>query len=140
MIRRLSDEEKAALLSRRRLGRLGCIVGAAPYVVPINYVFDGENIYSHSLPGTKIDALRLNPTACIQIDEIADEFHWQSVMVLGEYEEITSDQERDAVLARLLARLPSLTPVESFHDHGPAQPAAVVFRIRVRDISGVSES
>ena len=139
MIRRLSDEEKAALLSRRHLGRLGCIVGAAPYVVPINYVFDGENIYSHSLPGTKIDALRMNPNACLQVDEISDEFHWQSVIVLGEYDEITGDDDRFLALAQLLAGLPGLTPVESFHDHAPAAGRAVVFRIRIREISGVGE-
>jgi nitroimidazol reductase NimA-like FMN-containing flavoprotein (pyridoxamine 5'-phosphate oxidase superfamily) len=140
MLRRLSDDEKTALLLRQRLGRLGCVVGGVPYVVPINYVFDGENVYSHSLPGTKIDALRLNPGACLQVDEIRDEFHWQSVMVVGEYQEIASDQERDIVLAKLLARLPSLTPVESFHEHDAPQPAPVVFQIRIREISGVRES
>jgi uncharacterized protein len=107
--------------------------------VPVNYVFDGQNIYSHSLPGTKIDALRLNPAACLQVDEIDDEFHWQSVMAVGDYEEITSDDERDIVLAKLLAHLPRLTPVESFHDHVPSQSSAVVFRIRIREISGVCE-
>jgi nitroimidazol reductase NimA-like FMN-containing flavoprotein (pyridoxamine 5'-phosphate oxidase superfamily) len=140
MIKSLNDEEKTALLMRRRLGRLGCTVAGAPYVVPINYVFDGDNIYSHSLPGTKIEALRLNSAACLQVDEISDEFHWQSVMVVGEYQEITSQDEREIVLTKLLARLPSLTPVESFHDHDPAQPSAVVFRIKIREISGVSES
>src|SRR5262249_33579945 len=131
---------RTALLARRRVGRLGCIADGVPYVVPINYVFDGENIYSHSLAGTKIDALRLNPAACLQVDEIGDEFHWQSVMVVGDYEEITSKDERDRLLAKLLARLPSLTPVESFHDHGPQPPSAIVFRIKIREISGVSES
>jgi len=139
MIRQLSDDEKTALLLRRRLGRLGCTVDGIPYVVPINYVFDGENIYSHSLPGTKIDALRMNPNACLQVDEISDEFHWQSVMAVGEYEEITGDDERFLALAQLLAGLPSLTPVESFHDHAPAPGRAVVFRIRIREISGVGE-
>ena len=124
MIRRLSDDEKTALLLRRRLGRLGCTVDGFPYVVPINYVFDGENIYSHSLPGTKIDALRMNPNACLQVDEISDEFHWQSVMAVGDYEEITSDDERDIVLIKLLARLPRLTPVENYLSRLPLQRVA----------------
>jgi len=110
-----------------------------PYVVPINYVFDGESIVSHSLPGTKIDALRINPTACLQVDEISDQFHWQSVIVVGDYEEITTDDERFLALSQLLAGLPGLTPVESFHDHSPAPGRAVVFRIRIREISGVGE-
>ena len=139
MITQLSEQEKESLLLRQHLGRLGCIVGGIPYVVPIYYVFDGQDIYSHSLPGTKIDALRLNTAACLQVDEIIDEFHWQSVMAVGDYEEITSDDERGIVLAKLLARLPCLTPVESFHDYGPAQLATVVFRIRFREIIGVGE-
>jgi nitroimidazol reductase NimA-like FMN-containing flavoprotein (pyridoxamine 5'-phosphate oxidase superfamily) len=34
---------------RRHLGRLGCIVRGLPHVVPINYVFDGEDICGDSL-------------------------------------------------------------------------------------------
>jgi hypothetical protein len=41
-------------------------------------------------------------------------------MAVDDYEEITSDDERDIVLTKLQARLPCLTPVESFHDYGPA--------------------
>ena len=138
MIRPLNSDQKTALLARRRVGRLGCIVAGAPYVVPVNYVFDGENIYSHSLPGTKITALRQNPAACVQVDDVVDDFHWQSVMAVGDYQEITSEQERDSVLSFLLARLPGLTPVESPENHVEAhQP--VVYRIKIREISGAGE-
>ncbi|HUK91370.1 MAG TPA: pyridoxamine 5'-phosphate oxidase family protein [Blastocatellia bacterium] len=144
MIKPLNGEQKTALLSRRRVGRLGCIVAGAPYVVPVNYVFDGENIYSHSLPGTKIAALRQNPAACVQVDDLVDEFHWQSVMAVGDYQEITSERERDSVLSKLLARLPGLTPVES--TEGPVEKLQeaqgrhpVVYRIKIREVSGVGE-
>jgi nitroimidazol reductase NimA-like FMN-containing flavoprotein (pyridoxamine 5'-phosphate oxidase superfamily) len=140
MIRPLGEQEKTSLLKRQRLARLGCTVSGSPYVVPINYVFDGENIYSHSLPGTKINALRLNPVACVQVDEIVDDFHWQSVMAVGDYEEITDAREREAVLALLLARLPHMTPVESFHDNQAARPATLVFRIKIKELRGVAES
>jgi nitroimidazol reductase NimA-like FMN-containing flavoprotein (pyridoxamine 5'-phosphate oxidase superfamily) len=140
MIRPLTEEEKTALLKRQRLGRLACIVGGSPYVVPINYVFDGTSIYSHSLPGTKIDALRLNPAACVQVDEIADDFHWASVMAIGDYEEITNATERETALDMLLARLPHLTPVESFHRNQTAEPSTLVFRVRIRELRGVAES
>jgi len=47
-----------------------CIAAGWPYVVPVNYFFDGKDIYIHSLPGKKLDALRANPRACLQVDEI----------------------------------------------------------------------
>ena len=70
MITHLTADEARALLASRRVGRLGCVYEGGPYVVPINYVLDGESIYTHSLPGQKIEALRANPKACLQVDEI----------------------------------------------------------------------
>ena len=51
MIKTLSRGESFALLRGRRLGRLGCIAEGYPYVVPVNFVFDGEtgSAVSHSL-------------------------------------------------------------------------------------------
>src|SRR5262245_1384454 len=43
-------------------------------VVPVNYLFDGEFIYIHSLPGRKIDVLRANPNACMQVDAVEDSY------------------------------------------------------------------
>ena len=67
MITPLSDEEVRALLTEQRVGRLGCVYEGGPYVIPVNYVFDGENIYVHSLPGQKLEALRANPRALFSI-------------------------------------------------------------------------
>ncbi len=46
MMRTLSEEEARALLSAVRIGRLGCVDNGEPYVVPINYVFEDDSIYS----------------------------------------------------------------------------------------------
>ena len=58
-------------------------------MVPINYVLDGESIYVHSLPGRKLEALRANPRACLQVDEVNDPYHWRSAIAFGDYEEVT---------------------------------------------------
>ncbi len=121
-----------------KLGRLGCIADGEPYVVPINYLFDGENIYVHSLGGRKIDALRANPRACLQVDEIEDAYHWRSVIAYGNYEEITDEQMRERTLAEIFRRMPHLTPVESKMAKGMSQ--AIVFRLKVDLITGVGES
>ena len=127
------------MLDEGRVGRLGCVTDGGPYVVPVSYVFENDSIYIHSLPGRKTRALASNPRACLQVDEIKDEFHWRSVIAFGRYEEITEEQERKWVVRRLLSRFPQLTPVESVPVHD-GQSSVIVFRIRVEEITGVCEA
>lgn len=138
MITRLNEEEARALLTASRVGRLGCVYDGGPYVVPINYVLDGESIYVHSLQGRKLQALRTNPKACLQVDRVIDAYHWSSVIAFGTYEEVTDPNERDDAVRRLLTRFPNLTPVESVPVHD-GQSSVVVFRIRIQEITGVAE-
>jgi nitroimidazol reductase NimA-like FMN-containing flavoprotein (pyridoxamine 5'-phosphate oxidase superfamily) len=138
MITRLNQEEARALLTASRIGRLGCVYDGGPYVVPVNYVSDGESIYIHSLLGRKLEALRANPKACLQVDRVIDTYHWSSVIAFGTYEEVTDPNERDDAVRRLLARFPNLTPVDSVPVHD-GQSSVVVFRIRIQEITGVGE-
>lgn len=66
----LHTEQTKQLLAEETFGRLGCIAEGEPYVVPVHYFFDSQDIYLHSLPGKKIDALRANGRACLQVDDI----------------------------------------------------------------------
>ncbi len=135
---KLLDKEAAAILLQQNLGRLGCIAEGEPYVVPVHYFFDGENVYLHSLPGKKITALRAQPAACLQVDEIQDSYHWRSVIAYGSYEEISDEHLRERTLAELFRRLPHLTPVESKMRAGNNE--VIVFRLRIDRITGVGES
>jgi uncharacterized protein len=139
MTRVLTNDEARALLNERKVGRLGCVDNGGPYVVPINYVFEDGFVYSHSLPGRKIEALRAHPPACLQVDEIENDFEWRSVIAFGNFEEIHTPSERRSILGKLLARFPQLTPVESVMAQDPTAPDSVVFRIRVDRITGVAE-
>lgn len=138
MITPLSAEESRSLLGECRVGRLGCTSDGWPYVVPVNYVFDGANIYIHSLPGRKIAALRENARACLQVDAIIDEYRWRSALAFGIYEDVTDPVERDRAMRLLLARFPQLTPVESVPVHD-GQSSIIIFRVRVDKITGVGE-
>jgi len=139
MISTLSPEESYTLLRGSRVARLGCFDGAGPYVVPVNYVFDGEAIYVHSLPGRKIAAMRENPRVCLQVDEIRGDFEWRSVIAFGAYEELDDLDERAHALSLLLSLFPHLTPVESLMASDATPPSLVVFRIRVERVTGVRE-
>lgn len=138
-MRVLLEEEARSLLKFARVGRLGCVDNGEPYIVPINYLFEEESIYSHSLPGRKLDALRTHPRACLQVDEIRDDLNWRSVIAYGNFEEIRVPTDRRSILSKLLARFPLLTPVETVMAQDAAAPDSIVFRIRIDTITGVAE-
>jgi nitroimidazol reductase NimA-like FMN-containing flavoprotein (pyridoxamine 5'-phosphate oxidase superfamily) len=139
MTRMLSEMEARNLIAGGRIGRLGCVGNGEPYVVPINYVFEDDSIYSHSLPGRKIELLRAHPRACLQVDEIENDFEWRSVIAYGNFEEVRVPSDRSSILSKLFARFPLLTPVESVMAQDAGAPDTVVFRILVDRITGVAE-
>ena len=139
MTKILNETEARSLIAAGKIGRLGCVDNGEPYVVPINYVFEDMSIYSHSLPGRKIEALRAHPRACLQVDEIRDDFNWRSVIAYGNFEELRVPSDRRSVLGKLLARFPLLTPVESVMAKDAGAPDSIVFRIIVDRITGMEE-
>jgi uncharacterized protein len=140
MVNILSNDEARELLSAERVGRLGCIAEGDPYVVPVNYVYDGECAIIHSLPGRKIVAMRLNPRVCLQVDKIESNFGWRSVIVFGSYEEVTNRADRSQTLELLLKRFPELTPVETLIAEDAMAPSPIVFRIRIERMTGVGQT
>ena len=138
MLSRLNETEATKLLAQQRLGRLGCITEAGPYVVPIGYYFVDGCAYCHSLPGLKIDALRKDPRACLQVDAIESELRWKSVLAFGTFEEV-KPKERSEIMNQLLQRFPMLTPVESALATDGGSLPIIVFRIRIERITGLAE-
>jgi nitroimidazol reductase NimA-like FMN-containing flavoprotein (pyridoxamine 5'-phosphate oxidase superfamily) len=140
MTKIMSEAEATEVIKNGKIGRLGCVDGGEPYVVPINYLLDDDgSICSHSLPGRKIDAMRAHPRACLQVDHIDDDFHWSSAIAFGNFEEMDRPGERRAILGKILGRFPKLTPVESRIVQDAAAPDSIVFRIVVDRITGVEE-
>ena len=139
MVRTLSEIQSRRLLQHSTVGRLGCVVDGEPYVVPINFVIEGDCIYSHSLPGQKIEALRKNPRSCLQVDTISGPLHWSSVIAYGDFEEITDGVRRHEVIAKILARYPMLTPVESTIATDGSPNQVIVFQINIDKLTGVCE-
>src|SRR5690349_11835301 len=117
MIKTLNDDAARRLFETAKVARLGCIFNGTPYVVPINCVLDGDFIYSHSLNGLKISALRENPRACVQVDQIESELSWRSAIAFGNFEEVKDPNDRAEILNQLFKVFPRLTPVESTIAH-----------------------
>ena len=139
MMKMLTTEEARRLFEFAKVARLGCIVNGEPYVVPVNCYLEDDCLYSHSLPGLKISGLRVNPRACVQVDEIESDLRWRSAIAFGEFEEIIKPNERADVLSKLLKRFPLLTPVESALAVDGSVPEVIVFRIRIERLTGISE-
>jgi len=139
MTRILGQNEAWAILEAGKLGRLGCIDNTEPYVVPINYLVDDGQIYVHSLPGRKIQAMRENHRACLQADQIRDDLHWSSAIAFGDFEEIIDESTRKQVMRLLRERFPQLTPVESLATLDAELQPVIVFRLRVDRVTGVAE-
>lgn len=138
--RTMSDAEAWEMIEARNLGRLGCVDGGEPYVVPFNYFCENGFIYGHSLPGKKIKALRAHSRSCVQIDEVQDDFHWRSVIAFGDFQEIRDEAERQQAMRKLLNNFPQLTPVDSFVRLDAVTSEVVVFRICIDRVTGVAKA
>jgi len=140
MVNNLDPEEIQQLLMSAGVGRLGCVANGDPYVVPINYEFRDGAIYCHSLPGLKISALRENPRACVQVDQIESDLRWRSALAFGNYEELTDETQRREALTRLMGKYPMMTPVEWSVVHDADTQDLIVFRINIDRMTGVAGS
>jgi nitroimidazol reductase NimA-like FMN-containing flavoprotein (pyridoxamine 5'-phosphate oxidase superfamily) len=119
MLRELNDYQIEALLKDQLIGRIGCHTADVIYIVPVNYVYDGTNIYCHSAKGMKIDMMRENPSVCFEVDNIKDITNWQSVIVWGKFEEITEMDEKQKVLQKLTDRItPYIIDDSVTREHG----------------------
>lgn len=129
MIGPLHPDEVEAVLHHQHVGRLACLAGGRPYVVPITYAYAGGDVYGHALPGRKLTALRADPHVCFEVDERDDPTHWCSVVAEGRYEEVTEPAERHAALQLLAVTEPAVLPTD-------AAAPGVVFRLRLTDKTG----
>jgi nitroimidazol reductase NimA-like FMN-containing flavoprotein (pyridoxamine 5'-phosphate oxidase superfamily) len=139
MTKFLTATEALELIQAGKIGRLGCVDQDGPYVVPINYLLDDGEIYSHALPGKKIDAMRTDPRVCLQVDHIHDDLHWSSAIAFGRFEEIRKPECRRVVLSKILSVFPKMTPVESMIVQDAAAPDSIIFKIVVERVTGVVE-
>jgi nitroimidazol reductase NimA-like FMN-containing flavoprotein (pyridoxamine 5'-phosphate oxidase superfamily) len=102
--------EMQALLQQVGFGHLGCAHNNRPYVVPIHYAYDSQDIYFFTTEGTKTEYIADNPEVCLQVEEVRDAAHWRSVMVNGRAERITEPEALEHAMQLITERNPTLTP------------------------------
>lgn len=93
IIHEMTQQEIKVLLGRTRIGRLACSYEGQPYIVPLSFAYNSVYLYSLTTAGQKVDWMRKNPKVCVQFDEVHTTNVWQSVLVIGRFEELTSDSQ-----------------------------------------------
>ena len=141
LIHELTPKQCADVLQRVTLGRLGCANGGQPYVVPVHFSFDLERgcVYGFSAVGQKVLWMRENPLVCLEVEDVSDKNHWQTVVIFGRYEEIHDSPEEADARQRAMALfqqrpewwLPAAAKVGSQERH-----SVVVYRIHIDRVTG----
>jgi uncharacterized protein len=101
------------LLNRARVGRVATVsTDGTPYVVPVNFAFEGDRIYFHcALEGLKLDYIKANPKAGFEADDLIELYssperpcfcgsYYRSVIARGKAA-IVNDQDKKKI--RLMA-------------------------------------
>lgn len=142
IIRELSRQECLDVVARGHHGHLACAHDNHPYITPIHYALEGDKIYMFSLDGQKVTWMRDNPHACIQIEEIAEDRQWKSVIVSGRYDELTGapeeNGERDYAW-ELLQKRPNWWEPGALgprHTEAGAKASPIFFSVAIDEITG----
>ena len=85
LVHKLTDAECRRVFSRARYGRLACVSGEQPYIVPVTLFLDSDEgfVYGFSTLGQKIRWMRANPRVCIEVEEIVSRTEWTTVLAFG---------------------------------------------------------
>ena len=144
MLGELNQEQIDYVLRSQVIGRLGCYADGKVYIVPITYVYEAPYIYGHTKEGLKIKMMRENPQVCFEVDIIQNMANWQSVIVQGEYEELSGEESQQAIIL-LKNRVTPLLASEStmaapgldiHRSVSATRLVLVTYRIRINHKSG----
>ncbi|NHF59615.1 flavin mononucleotide-binding protein [Flavobacteriaceae bacterium TP-CH-4] len=146
MIKDMELKECKSVLSKNYIGRIGYISQGSPDILPMTFYYhpDQNSIISYSSEGGKIMAMRNNSSVSFQVDDIVSGNEWRSVLVRGEFEEISGTDAKyllhefsEAVKAVIKTR-ENASPkfISEFSSKLESQGTPIVFRIRISEITG----
>ncbi len=141
----LSPQDIKILLKSHYTGHIACVDESGPYVVPFTYYYDEDShsLISYTAEGRKVDALRKDSRVAVNVSDIKALNRWQSVVIEGEFEELTGMESVEAIkllITRLKAQINEAgnEKVDEIADMSPANEAAnkVVYRIAIKEVNG----
>jgi nitroimidazol reductase NimA-like FMN-containing flavoprotein (pyridoxamine 5'-phosphate oxidase superfamily) len=140
-------EELRAIIERARVCRVAFCDGDRPYLVPLSFALDGDDLVLHSArEGRKLEILRRNAAVCFEVEEgvslahapEACDFNWRFRTVIGEGDAVFVEElaERTRLLELFVPRYGA--PRGPLPAHEVARTC--VIRVRVRRLTGKRSS
>jgi len=142
VIEELTRTASLNFLASTHLGRLACVQGSQPYIVPVYFSYNNDYLYTFSTLGQKIDWMRANPLVCLEADEVVNSEKWTSVIVNGRFQELPDLPEwrSERSLAHDLLQRKAMWWEPGYVKtilHGKERPLVPVFyRIHITEITG----
>jgi nitroimidazol reductase NimA-like FMN-containing flavoprotein (pyridoxamine 5'-phosphate oxidase superfamily) len=137
----LSRDEALEILAGEYVAHLGVISNGAPYVTPMSFVIDGDRILFRTMTGRKLDAIRANPTVCIELSRYdEDTGNWESVIVEGKARLVDDDETRRTTVALIFDKYEKVmgSPLSGGGGLMPLGGYPQVIEVPIDDVVGMS--
>lgn len=138
-------DELHRILDEAMVMHLGMLDGDRPYVVPLNFARDGDELWFHAATaGHKLDCLRAAPAVCVEVDSFltlragpiaCDDWSssYESVIGFGAAEIV---EDLDARLRGLRALMRKYSGREDWEFSDASVRGTAVVRIRLDSLTG----
>jgi uncharacterized protein len=142
LVQEMAPKDSLNCLAKMHLGRLGCVKGSQPYVVPSYFAYDRNYLYGFSTAGQTIDWMHANPLVCVETGDLVSAEEWVSIIIFGRYEELPDTPEfrtqREIAYAFLQRRADWWEPgYAKTIVNGAERPLIpVYFRVQTEQITG----
>ena len=141
----VNRDELHRILDEAMVMRLGMLDGERPYVVPLNFAREGDELWFHAAKaGRKLDCLRAAPAVCVEADRFltlhtgpraCDDWssHYESVIGFG-----TAEIVEDTATKRrgLRAIMRKYSGRDDWELAGASVKGTAVVRIRLDSLTG----
>jgi uncharacterized protein len=135
----MSSNEIYALLRKVGYGHLGFIHEGKPYVMPMHYYLEGEEIYMFTTEGMKTHDIDASPEICLQVEEVInDPLHWRSVIVAGQAQRLKEQADIERIQKLIKEVNPTLSPAvnRTWIDSWGRAEVVAIYRVHPSEMSG----
>lgn len=135
----MNSKEIYELLRKIGYGHLGFIHEGKPYVMPMHYYIEDENIYLFTTEGMKTHDIDASPEICLQVEEIInDPLHWRSVIVAGQAKRLTEKADIERIQKSIKELNPTLSPAvnRTWIDSWGRAEVVAIYRVYPSEMSG----
>lgn len=138
-IEEMTRADALTLVASMPLGRLAYALNDQPYVTPLSFALEGDDLFGFSTVGQKITSMRVNPKVCVEFERIRNQQDWATVLIGGLFEELDHESGyMDRAYSLLSQRAAWLQPgyVKTVLTTGEHLLEPVYFRIQIVKVSG----